>query len=192
MYNLKCLALKILELRNATHFLIVQYDYKLFDTNELIEMIRKKLKIIESLEKTVQNYRNNNKFIITDLINEYINSDPKTLTKYSIIYKKNIIISTCRFFYTKNKCYLSLIYTHPDYRGTTCIEKRCFSIHDYCLFTNKNIVFISKKGKKICYNHIKKIINLYKDTIKKYDLHVDKDNIPFLLIKTMFLLVQRQ
>ena len=62
---------------------------------------------------------------------------------------------TCRFFYTKNKCYLSLIYTHPDYRG-----------------------------KKICYNHIKKIINLYKDTIKKYDLHVDKDNIPFLLIKT--------
>lgn len=43
MYNLKCLALKILE-----------YDYKLFDTSELIEMIRKKLKFIESLEKTVQ------------------------------------------------------------------------------------------------------------------------------------------
>jgi len=39
----------------------------------------------------------------------------------------------------------------PDLRGrfilgTACIEKRCFSIHDYCLFTNKNIVFISKKG----------------------------------------------
>ena len=30
--------------------------------------------------------------------------------------------------------------------GTACIEKRCFSIHDYCLFTNKNIVFISEKG----------------------------------------------
>lgn len=127
----------------------IKYDYKLFDTNELIEMIRKKLKFIESLEKTIQNYRNNKKFVITDLIREYINSEPKSLTKYSIIYKKNIIISTCRFFYTKNKCYLSLIYTHPDYRG-----------------------------QKICYNHIKKIINLYKDTIKKYDLHVDKDNIP--------------
>jgi hypothetical protein len=32
----------------------IKYDYKLFDTNELIEMIRKKLKFIESLEKTVQ------------------------------------------------------------------------------------------------------------------------------------------
>ena len=72
----------------------IKYDYKLFDTNELIEMIRKKLKIIESLEKTIQNYRNNKKFVITDLIREYINSDPKSLTKYSIIYKKNIIIST--------------------------------------------------------------------------------------------------
>ena len=30
--------------------------------------------------------------------------------------------------------------------GTTCIEKQRFSIHDYCLFTNKNYVFISKKG----------------------------------------------
>jgi rRNA-processing protein FCF1 len=32
----------------------IKYDYKLFDTNELIEMIRKKLKFIESLEKTIQ------------------------------------------------------------------------------------------------------------------------------------------
>ena len=127
----------------------IKYDYKLFDTNELIEMIRKKLKFIESLEKTIQNYRNNNKFIITDLINEYINSDPKTLTKYSIIYKKNIIISTCRIAYKKNEVIFSLVYTHPDYRG-----------------------------QKICYNHIKKIINLYKDTIKKYYLNVKKDNIP--------------
>ena len=127
----------------------IKYDYKLFDTNELIEMIRKKLKFIESLEKTIQNYRNNKKFVITDLIREYINSEPKSLTKYSIIYKKNIIISTCRFFYTKIYCYFSLVYTHPDYRG-----------------------------QKICYNHIKKIINLYKDTIKIYYLYVDKDNIP--------------
>ena len=34
--------------------------------------------------------------------------------------------------------------------GTACIEKRCFSIHDYCLFTNKNIVFINKKGRRCC------------------------------------------
>jgi sphingolipid delta-4 desaturase len=33
------------------------------------------------------------------------------------------------------------------FKGTACIEKRCFSIHNYCLFTNKNYVFISKKGK---------------------------------------------
>ena len=30
---------------------------------------------------------------------------------------------------------------------TTCIEKRCFSIHDYCLSNNKNKVFIIKKGR---------------------------------------------
>jgi hypothetical protein len=29
--------------------------------------------------------------------------------------------------------------------GTACIKKHCFSIHDYCLFNNKNIVFIVKK-----------------------------------------------
>jgi hypothetical protein len=30
--------------------------------------------------------------------------------------------------------------------GTACIEKQRFSIHDYCLFNNKNYVFIVKKG----------------------------------------------
>ena len=31
-------------------------------------------------------------------------------------------------------------------KGTTCIEKRCFSIHDYCLLLIK-LCFISKKGR---------------------------------------------
>ena len=38
------------------------------------------------------------------------------------------------YFYNKNA------------KGTACIEKHCFSIHDYCLFNNKNYVFIVKKG----------------------------------------------
>jgi hypothetical protein len=28
-------------------------------------------------------------------------------------------------------------YDFPGFDGTACIEKRCFSIHDYCLFINK-------------------------------------------------------
>ena len=32
--------------------------------------------------------------------------------------------------------------------GTACIEKRCFSIHDYCLFTNKKGEYIENLGFK--------------------------------------------
>ncbi len=47
--------------------------------------------------------------------------------------------------------YLILIYSVV---GTACIEKQCFSIHDYCLFNNKNYVFIVKKGNKYNINDI--------------------------------------
>ena len=65
-----------------------KYNYKLFDTNELIELSRYDKKFIKALEDTIKIYRNNNSFIITNLINEYIISEPNTITKYSVIYKK--------------------------------------------------------------------------------------------------------
>ena len=126
-----------------------KYNYKLFDTSELIELIRYDKKFIKLLEDTIKIYRNNDKFIITNLVNEYINSEINTQTKYSIIYKKNIIVSTCRFIYNKKLGYFNLVYTNPDYRG-----------------------------QQICQNHIKHLINLSREYINKYELHVLKDNIP--------------
>ena len=126
-------------------------DHTLFDTSQLLEFIRTKSKFIQSLEKTIQIYRNNDKFVIMDLIKEYINSEPNTQTKYSIIHKKNTIISTCRFIYgNKNKKgYFNLVYTNPTYRGL-----------------------------KICQNHLKQLIDMHKDTITTFELYVDVDNIP--------------
>ena len=126
-----------------------KYDYTLIDPYQLIEFIRKKSKFILSLEKTIKIYRNEPNFIITNLVMEYINSDADTQTKYSIIHKTNTIISTCRLIYGKNTGYINLVYTNPDYRGL-----------------------------KMCQNHIKHLIDLHKDSIKTYELHVDKDNIP--------------
>ena len=51
-----------------------KYNYKLFDTSELIELIRYDKQFIKLLEDTIKIYRNEDKFSITNLINEYINS----------------------------------------------------------------------------------------------------------------------
>ena len=108
-----------------------KYNYKLFDTNELIELSRHDKKFIKALEDTIKIYRNNNSFIITNLINEYINSEPNTITKYSVIYKRNVIVSTSRIIYNKKSGYINLVYVNPEYRG-----------------------------QKICQNHIQHLIKL--------------------------------
>jgi len=71
---------------------------------------------------------------------------------------------------------LSNVIIYSEFRGlgTTCIEKRCFSIHDYCFFTNKNYVFISKKG--LCDKMLKCVLKKYTD--EKVYLEVDENNIP--------------
>jgi hypothetical protein len=135
-----------------TSYIIInnkKYEYKIFDTFELIELIRKKSKLIKSLEETIKIYRGEPNFSIMNLIREYINSDLNTQTKYSIIHKKNTIISTSRLIYSKNKGYINLVYTNPEFRGY-----------------------------KICQNHIQHLIGLHKDITKKYELEVDIDNIP--------------
>jgi hypothetical protein len=78
---------------------------------------------------------------LTELINKNCKVHPKTLQKinkqlngdHNIINENNGTINNNTFNNTFNIIAL----------GTACIEKRCFSIHDYCLYTNKNIVFIS-------------------------------------------------
>jgi ribosomal protein S18 acetylase RimI-like enzyme len=129
-----------------------KYQYTILDPYQLIKLIREKSKLIIAFEETIKIYRDEPNFTILNLLREYINSDPATETKYSIIHKKKIIISTARFIYDKNKTYINLVYTNPDYRGL-----------------------------KICQNHIRHFINLHntnnKDN-KTYELHVDINNIP--------------
>jgi hypothetical protein len=125
------------------------YKYKLFDTTGLIELIRHNKKFIVALEDAIKTYRNNKNFQIIDLVKEYIYYRPTEITTYFIIYSKNIIISTARFYYntTKKSAYFNLIYTNADYRG-----------------------------QKICYNNIKFLVNISKKYINKYELEVDVNN----------------
>jgi len=123
-----------------------KYKYKLFDTTGLIELIRHNKKFIVALEDAIKTYRNNKNFQIIDLVKDYIYYRPTEITTYFIIYTKNIIISTARFYYNLNKksAYFNTIYTNPDYRG-----------------------------QKICYNNVKFLVDISKKYINKYELEVD-------------------
>ncbi len=126
-----------------------KYKYKIFDTLDLIDLIKHKHKFIESLENTIKLYRDEPNFHILDLVKEFIYSRTNEVTIYFIVYKKNIIISTMRFYYNlKNKSgYFNLVYTNPNFRG-----------------------------QKICQTNIAHMINLTKKYIIKYELDVDIDN----------------
>jgi RimJ/RimL family protein N-acetyltransferase len=128
-----------------------EYKYKLFDTIELINLIKNSKNFIKSLEHTIKLYRHDEKFQISYLVHEYIYYKPDYITNYFIIHKKDTIISTARFYYNlkKKAAYFNLIYTNPDYRG-----------------------------EKICFFNIKHLINLSRDFIKKYELEVDSTNKP--------------
>jgi len=127
----------------------VKYQYTLLDPYQIIKLIREKSKLIIALEETIKIYRKEPNCTIFNLLREYINSDPTTETKYSIVHKKNVIISTARFIYDKDKTYINLVYTNPLYRGL-----------------------------KICQNHIQHYINLHNKDNKIYELEVKNDNIP--------------
>jgi len=131
----------------------VKYKYKIFDITGLIDLIRNDKQFITSLENTIRLYRGNENFQIFDLIKEYINDRIDDVTKFFIIYKKNDIVSTCRFFYNLKKKlgYFNLIYTNPEYRN-----------------------------RKICQNTLKFIIDSTKKYLKKYELFVKHNNIPAL------------
>ena len=123
-----------------------RYNYKLSDTTGLIELIKYEDHFIKLFANTIKIYRGDESFAIMDLIDEYMNSPLNSITKYSVIYKKDVIISTCRFIYTKKRGYFNLVYTNPEYRG-----------------------------QQICQNHIKYLIGVNKG-IQIYELHVLKNN----------------
>lgn len=130
-----------------------KYRYMIFDTIGLVDLIRHNKKFIESLENTIKLYRESPNFHISNLVKEWIYYRPDDITTYFIVYKKNVVISTMRFYYNlKNKsAYFNLVYTNPDFRG-----------------------------QKICQTNIAHMVNLTKKYINKYELEVEINNIPAL------------
>ena len=128
-----------------------KYKYKIFDTLGLVDLIRHNKKFTESLENAIKLYRESPNFHISNLVKEWIYYRPDDTTTYFIVYKKDVIISTMRFYYNldKKSGYFNLVYTNPDYRG-----------------------------QKICQTNIEHIINLTNKYMKKYELEVDVTNIP--------------
>jgi len=128
-----------------------KYKYKIFDTIGLVDLIRNNKKFIEILEKAIQLYRESPKFHISNLVKEWIYYRPDYITTYFIVYKKDVIISTMRFYYNlvKKLAYFNMVYTNPEYRG-----------------------------QKICQSNIEYIIKLTQKYINKYELEVDVNNIP--------------
>jgi RimJ/RimL family protein N-acetyltransferase len=128
-----------------------KYNYKIFDTIGLVDLIRNNKKFTEALENAIKIYRKKPDFHISDLVKEWIYFRPDDVTTYFIVYKKNIIVSTMRFYYNLElqTAYFNLVYTSPEFRG-----------------------------QKICQTNIAYMINLTKKYIKKYELEVDINNLP--------------
>jgi RimJ/RimL family protein N-acetyltransferase len=129
------------------------YKYKFFDINGLIDIIRHKIKLKESLEEAIRKYRNMPNFKILDILKEYIYYRPDSITYYFITHKNNKIITTSRLYYYPEKeyGYINMVYTNEEYRG-----------------------------KGICKEGIKYLINKTKEYIKTYELEVIVDNIAAL------------
>jgi len=93
-----------------------KYKFSIFDTDGLIDLIRKNKKFIEALQQSIRLFRQDPKFYISELLNEY---RPEHVTTYFIIYKKDVVVSTLRLYsnVVKKSGYINLVYTNPDYRG---------------------------------------------------------------------------
>ena len=127
-----------------------KYNYKIFDTLGLVDLIRNNKKFTDALENAIKIYKKYPNFHISKLVNEWIYYRPDDITTYFIVYKKNIIVSTMRFYYNLDlqSAYFNMVYTNPEFRG-----------------------------QKICQTNIAYMINLTKKHIKKYELEVDINNL---------------
>jgi len=131
----------------------IKYNYKIFDTIGLIDLINHDKKFTKMFEKYMQDYRKYSNLNISKLVKEWFNHKSDDIITYFIIYKNDVIISTLKFNYNLDNKYgfISMVYTNPEYRG-----------------------------QKICQINVEYIINLTKKYIKTYELTVDIDNISAL------------
>ena len=70
-----------------------KYNYKIFDTLGLVDLIRNNKKFTDALENAIKLYRKHPDFHISDLVKEWIYYRPDDVTTYFIVYKKDVIVT---------------------------------------------------------------------------------------------------
>lgn len=126
-----------------------KYTYFLFNSNDLINLIKNNSLLIKSFQNIIIEHRNNPNFKINKLIEEEKKIDPEKVN-YFIIFKDNNLVSCARLIYKNNSksCYLNMIHTNKNYR---------------------------KQG--ICKRTLRKLIHLTNNKFNKYILEVEENNI---------------
>jgi RimJ/RimL family protein N-acetyltransferase len=128
----------------------IKYKYFLFNSNDLINLIKNKNLLIKSFQNIMIEHRNNPNFKIDKLIEEEKKIAPEKVN-YFIIFKDSNLVSCVRLIYKNNSksCYLNMIHTNKYYRNQGICKKTL----------NKLIILTNKK-------------------FNKYELEVEENNIP--------------
>lgn len=130
------------------------YKYLLFNTLELINIIKSNSELTKSIEQCVSNLRKHDKFNILDLISESIHASPLECY-YFIIYNEsnNQVVSTSRIFFDRENStsFICMVYTSDK-----------------------------ERNKGVCKIMLTKLIDLVANLFKcnKFGLEVDPYNIP--------------
>lgn len=140
----------IYSIKNNININKIKYKYFLFNSNDLINLIKTNNLLIKSFQNIMREHRNNPNFKIDTLIKEEEKIDPEKVN-YFIIFKDNNLVSCVRLIYKNNSksCYLNMIHTNKNYRN-----------------------------QGICKITLKKLIQLTNNKFNKYELEVEENNIP--------------
>ena len=127
-----------------------KYTYFLFNSNDLINLIKNNNLLIKSFQNIMIEHRNNPNFKIDKLIEEERKIHPEKVN-YFIIFKDNNLVSCVRLIYKNNSksCYLNMIHINKNYRN-----------------------------QGICKKTLMKLIYLTNNKFDKYELEVEENNIP--------------
>lgn len=128
----------------------ITYKYFLFNSNDLINLIKNNNLLIKSFQNIIIEHRNNPHFKIDKLIEEEKKIAPEKVN-YFIIFKNNDLVSCIRLIYKNNSksCYFNMIHTNKNYRN-----------------------------QGICKKTLNKLILLTNNKFNKYELEVEENNIP--------------
>ena len=139
----------ICSVKNNININKIKYTYFLFNSNDLINLIKNNSLLIKSFQNIMIEHRNNPNFKIDKLIEEERKIHPEKVN-YFIIFKDNNLVSCARLIYKNNSksCYLNMIHTNKNYRN-----------------------------QGICHKTLNKLIHLTNNKFNKYILEVEENNI---------------